>query len=76
MHTCRAGVGESIQSDLWSMKQLVLYTGLVPEGLFLDRVRLLPQQRCRHPLPLAERAAAVLARGLGQPSVACGHATY
>ena len=27
------GVGGSIQSDLWSMKQLVLYTGR--EGLFL-----------------------------------------
>jgi len=32
------GVADSIHSDLWSMKQLVSYTGLVPRGLFLDRV--------------------------------------
>jgi aarF domain-containing kinase len=36
------GVADSIQSDLWSMKQLVSYTGLVPPGLFLDRVCLPP----------------------------------
>ena len=27
------GVAESIRSDLWSMKQLMTYTGLVPRGL-------------------------------------------
>lgn len=32
------GVAQSIRSDLWSMKQLVMYTGLVPPGLFLDRI--------------------------------------
>jgi len=32
------GVADSIRSDLWSMKQLVRYTGLVPPGLFLDKV--------------------------------------
>ena len=32
------GVADSIQSDLWSMKQLITYTGIVPKGLFLDRV--------------------------------------
>lgn len=34
------GVADSIRSDLWSMRQLIFYTGLVPPGLFLDRVRL------------------------------------
>jgi len=32
------GVADSIRSDLWSMKQLIYYTGLVPPGLFLDRI--------------------------------------
>lgn len=32
------GVADSIQSDLWSMKQLVTYSGMLPPGLFLDRV--------------------------------------
>ena len=32
------GVAESIQSDLWSLKQLVEYTGVVPPGLYLDQV--------------------------------------
>jgi len=32
------GVADSIQSDLWSMKQLVQYTGLVPPGLYLNKV--------------------------------------
>jgi len=32
------GVATSIRSDLWSMKQLIFYTSLVPPGLFLDRV--------------------------------------
>ena len=40
------GVADSIVSDLWSMKQLITYTGLVPPGLFLDRVRAL---LCPHP---------------------------
>ena len=32
------GVAESIQSDLWNMKQVMTYTGIVPKGLFLDRI--------------------------------------
>ncbi|EOD27219.1 ubiquinone biosynthesis protein coq-8 [Emiliania huxleyi CCMP1516] len=32
------GVSDSIVSDLWSMRQLVTYTGVVPPGLYLDRV--------------------------------------
>eukprot|EP00908_Phaeocystis_cordata_P000781 Transcript_10861.p1 GENE.Transcript_10861~~Transcript_10861.p1 ORF type:complete len:597 (+),score=212.66 Transcript_10861:111-1901(+) len=32
------GVAQSIGSDLWSMQQLVTYTGLVPPGMFVDRV--------------------------------------
>ena len=32
------GVAESIRSDLWSMKQLIGYTGIIPPGLYLDRV--------------------------------------
>lgn len=32
------GVSDSIASDLWSMRQLVERTGVVPRGLFLDRV--------------------------------------
>ena len=32
------GVADSISSDLWSMKQIVNYTALVPPGLFLDRL--------------------------------------
>lgn len=32
------GVARSIGSDLWSMQQLVTYTGLVPRGVFVDRI--------------------------------------
>ena len=32
------GVADSIVSDLWSMRQLITYTGVVPPGLYLDRV--------------------------------------
>ena len=32
------GVADSIRSDLWSMKQLIGYTGIIPPGLYLDRV--------------------------------------
>ena len=32
------GVSDSIVSDLWSMRQLVTYTGVVPKGLYLDRI--------------------------------------
>jgi len=32
------GVAESIVSDLWSMRQLLNYTGVIPPGLYLDRV--------------------------------------
>ena len=33
------GVADSLQSDLWSMKQLINYTGVVPPGLYLDKAR-------------------------------------
>jgi len=32
------GVAQSIGSDLWSMQQLVTYTGLVPRGVFIDKI--------------------------------------
>mmetsp|Transcript_23992 Transcript_23992/g.46759 ORF Transcript_23992/g.46759 Transcript_23992/m.46759 type:complete len:614 (+) Transcript_23992:190-2031(+) len=32
------GVATSIQSDLWSMKTLISYTGVAPPGLYLDKV--------------------------------------
>lgn len=32
------GVAKSIGSDLWSMQQLVSYTGLVPPGMYIDKV--------------------------------------
>lgn len=32
------GVAASIGSDLWSMQQLVSYTGLVPPGMYIDKV--------------------------------------
>ena len=32
------GVAQSISSDLWSMQQLVTYTGLVPRGVFIDKI--------------------------------------
>lgn len=35
------GVADSIQSDLWSMKQLINYTGVVPPGLYLDKAHAL-----------------------------------
>ena len=45
------GVADSIVSDLWSMKQLITYTGLVPPGLFLDRVSRPPPFDIRPPTP-------------------------
>jgi aarF domain-containing kinase len=50
------GVADSIQSDLWSMKQLITYTGLVPPGLFLERVSGHPPRACLAPLPHRPRS--------------------
>jgi aarF domain-containing kinase len=61
-------VGESIQSDLWSMKQLVLYTGLVPEGLFLDRVA-----APARPLPRAARLGGAGMRRRGSKAALRDH---
>ena len=54
------GVADSIVSDLWSMKQLITYTGLVPPGLFLDRVSRPPPFDIRPPTPPARAQSATM----------------
>ena len=40
------GVAASIESDLWSVKQLISLTGMAPRGMYVDNVIKVSPRRC------------------------------